>query len=347
MLSLEEIRPFLLVPNLTEGQYIKAIAQMSEGFTTKRDKIGDYTLSAEQISAYSMLYLPTNMPKLDFLLNQLPQELIDQFSCADLIDFGCGPGTYSLAWLQIFGPNSGSLHLIDSSQLMLDQAANMILGLYPKRTSDSFNKALPTFLGKKERKKPLVLLFGHSLNEIGIAQGIRLIDKVDPDYIIVIEPGTKSFFLEMLKLRSQLIDRKFTINYPCANSSACPMVKRQDDWCHGVLKITHAPDVERLSQLVSLDRRHLPFVSFVFSAVETRKYESIRYLQFVEENKFSFLLAVCMEQNGELRYRHFEILKRHLNNQAVKKLRALSIGSELKVEIEKKLTDELWRVKLI
>ncbi len=346
MLTLTHLRPHLLSPDLSEAQCLRLIKEMNQAFTSKREAINNYVLSPDFVSAYSLLYLTTNFPKLNFLLDQLNHELVKQFESCDFIDYGCGPGTYSLAWLQRFTQFAGNIHCIDQSPLMIEQAKKFIAALHPQYSGAHYTNRYQV-MNKADRQRPLVLFFGHSLNELGRTAALKLIKEIDPDFVLFIEPGTKDFFADALFYRQELLSQAFSINYPCLSQSACPMLSRPDDWCHQVLQLTHPPDVERLCQMASLDRRHLPLIAFCFSkSAPSQVVISARYLQMVEENKFCFILAVCQEEAGQLIYRHFELLKRYLDNKSVKALRALSIGSTLEFECEKILTQDKWRVKI-
>jgi len=102
VLSVEDIRPHLLNSKLKESELIKLIDDMSMKFTVKRDKIQDYIINENAVSAYSAFYLPTNIPKLHFLLSKLKNETLDDIIKRPFIDFGCGPGTFSLAMSLLF-----------------------------------------------------------------------------------------------------------------------------------------------------------------------------------------------------------------------------------------------------
>lgn len=347
MISLALLKPLLLTPSLSEAQFIRHIEEMSQKFTQNRQHIDDYTLSESHVSAYTLLYMPTNMPKLDFLLQQLPAAMRETLAQGDVIDFGCGPGTFSLAWLEFFSKLSGQLFLVDASELMLEQAKRLLTGLYPQAKASFYNHPLPAFPPRSKRTKPLTLLFGHSFNELGYEKGLKLIEQIDPDYILMIEPGTPSFFSVAIDLRKKLISDGWDIAYPCANCATCPMERRESDWCHGVLQVTHSQEIERLCQLNGLDRRHLPFISFAFSREKIQKESLAHYVQLLEENKFSFQLAVCMSEGQNLVYRRFEVLKRHLNNKEVKAFRQLSVGSTLRFSVDKVIKEDHWRVKLL
>ena len=87
-LSFEEIKPHLLISNITEPEVIKLVTEMSVKFTKKREQIADYVFEHRHVSAYASFYLPTNMPKLEFLLSKLPANILEDFKNRPFIDFG-------------------------------------------------------------------------------------------------------------------------------------------------------------------------------------------------------------------------------------------------------------------
>ncbi|MGZ3857821.1 MAG: small ribosomal subunit Rsm22 family protein, partial [Bacteriovorax sp.] len=281
-LSLDDIRPHLLSPNLKEGETVKFIKEMSLKFTARRDQIGDYVQDEDHVSSYAALYLPTNIPKLHFLLDKLPAEVLEDLKSRPLIDMGCGPGTFALGWSLLFEAPPAEVVAIDSSKTMLLQAEKILKGFFPEinlRTHSKFH----------EKKSDSVLFFGHSINEMGINKAQDLIMTIDPEYVIWIEPGTSELFRDLKKLRQILTDH-YDVLYPCPGNAPCP-----SEWCHQVLRTSHDPSIERLSQLVSLDRKVLPMTAHVYR----RKNKALTVsasstlIQYINETKFSFEYEVC------------------------------------------------------
>jgi len=334
--SLEELKAHLLISQITESEIVKAINEMSVKFTKKRDQITDYVLDHRQVSAYASFYLPTNVPKLHFLLSQLPESVLIDFKNRPFIDVGCGPGTFSLAWKKCL--NTGS-HVemigVDSAQIMLDQALKIMNGFYPK---DNFS------VQKKlhEKKSTSVLFFGHSVNEMGIDKALDLIMTVDPEYVIWIEPGTSEVFKELKKLRSILIE-DYDVLYPCPSHHSCP-----NSWCHQVLRTSHEASVERLSQLVSLDRKILPMNAHVYKRKlknERIKQTSATIIRFINETKFSFEYEVCYFTENENKNSIIEIPKKYLSKTLEKHFKNSSVGERIGFIVEKDLGNKL-RVKI-
>lgn len=334
-LAVEQIQPHLLV-NISEPEMIKLIIEMSAKFTKKREQIGDYILEHRHVSAYAAFYLPTNIPKLHFLLSKLPTNVLEDFKNRPFIDMGSGPGTFSLAWKMLMDVSSHVEMIgVDSAQIMLDQATKIMNGLYPK---DKF-LAVRKF---EEKKANSILFFGHSINEMGIDKAQNHIMTIDPEYVMWIEPGTSEIFTELLKLRDVMLDH-YDVLYPCPGNGICP-----NNWCHQVLRTTHEPSVERLSQLVSLDRKILPMTAHVYrrkskTAVIIKAATVIRYIQ---ETKFSFEYEVCHLVDGENSNSVIEIQKKQLSKEEIKHFKHSNVGDRINFEVEKMIGDKL-RVKLI
>ena len=333
VLSIDEVRPFLLNSNLKESELVKCIADMSMKFTVKRDKIQEYVHDENTVSAYAAFYLPTNIPKLHFLLSKLTNDTLDDLIKRPFIDVGCGPGTFSLAMSLLFEKTPPEIIAIDSSKLMLDQTKKMLEGFFPSANLMSTQKF-------HQKKTDGVLFFGHSINEMGATKALDLIATIDPEYVLWIEPATSEFFVELKKMRESLTSH-FDILYPCPSNEACP-----SSWCHQVLRTTNDLSLERISQLVSLDRKILPIATMVMRRKQTaNEINSAVTTRYLNETKFSFEYEVCMNENGENKNRVIEIQKRQLSREEEKFFKNSNVGERVDFDVEKLIGEKL-RVKL-
>ncbi len=344
-LSFDNLKNLLLNPNLSEVEIVRLLKSIHKNFTTNREDIGDYAKTEDLVSAYTMFYLPTNILKLPFVLNQLNQKTIEALKKTSIIDIGSGPGTYALGFLEYFKNEfSESLILVDQSESMLKQAAKVINHFFPNFKNVHYQKNLDSF------KKPgdITLFFGNSLNEIGFDKAMVLIDKLKPKFLFFIEPGTKDFFKTTLKIRNEMKKRGHSVLYPCPSlNDKCPL-EGKDDWCHQILHITHDPSIERLSQLLKKDRRSMPFISHLYNlSQEIESNIPVRLIRVLKETKFALMWEVCLEENGKIQTKHFEIPKKLFSKGVLKKLKNSSVGIEVEFEIIKKITEDLWRVKLL
>ena len=332
-LSFDDIRPLLLNPNLSDADLVRLIQEMSMKFTKRRDQIGDYVLDDDHVSAYTALYLTTNIPKLHFLLSKLPSDVLKDIYSRTFIDIGCGPGTFSLGISLLNEEPPKEIICVDSSRTMLNQAEKMIKGFFSKAN-------VQLHLKYREINRESVLFFGHSINEMNIDRVLDQIMTVDPEYVIWIEPGTSELFTELKKLRTNILEG-YDVLYPCPSNEACP-----NSWCHQVLRTTHASSVERLSQLVSLDRKTLPITAHVYKRkAQLLPSTMATIIRYINETKFSFEYEVCLFENGENKNIIIEIQKKQLDKKTEKEFKNMNVGERLSFTVNK-VVESKYRVTL-
>ena len=333
-MKLSQLQPHLIHQFKSESDLIKAIEEISLKFTKEREKIVDYLQDARLVSAYTAFYLSTNMPKLKAVTDWLTDEERESLKEYELIDLGAGPGTFSLAWRDLVGTKAA---MIESSKLMREQAEKLFSGLYGEEA-----------LFKTESlSKDKLLLFGHSLNEMGVEVALDYIKKFSPQKIWLLEPGTKQSFALALKLREQLLNLSWSVRFPCMGPQACPM-SATDDWCHQYLSIRHDPEVERLTQLAGRDRRNLPMTVMMFE----RKYseagpiQKARIVRVFPQTKFSHEWLVCTQAEGKLITKCVEVPFKQFSKIQNKKIEMYLSGQDISFETVKDLNDKL-RIKLV
>jgi ribosomal protein RSM22 (predicted rRNA methylase) len=329
-MKLSQTLPHLLHIFSGEHDLLKAISEVSEKFTTNRGKITDYLKDPRLASAYTAFYLTTNYPKLEGAMKWFPDVWKDAVRGRPLIDLGAGPGTFGLAWRELM---NGKVYQIESSQTMREQARKLWDGTYPAAEMEQLNapKEIPDG----------VLLFGHSANEMGAAQVLTYIKKINPEHILFIEPGTKTFFPEMLAIRRELIAQNFNVIYPCPSAHECPMATSDKDWCHQFLKVKQDPEVERLSQMLHKDRKLLPLIVHLYSKT-TKHNDKERLVRVLPETKFSFEWEVCLGDH----IAHDQVMLRGLDKKQQKDIDEVLAGAALSTELEKDL-GAVKRVKVI
>lgn len=355
-LSLSDLQELCLVP-LKEAELVRLIQEESRAFTIDRKNIHQYVENEKKVSAYTLFYLPTNMPKLYFLLEQIEKlhgdQIFKNFSQQTFIDVGTGPGTFSLAllfYLKHRGFNYPAIHLIDQSNLMLKQAEKILKHFFP-----DIELSMSNHERVFEQNKSYAMFFGHSLNELSDEVTARYLELIGANKNITdvfwIEPGTPSFFSKQLSLRKQLCAENFSILYPCASNSSCPLEGKlqldKPEWCHQILRLTHHAEIERVSQLMSLDRKILPMCSMFFSRQKLNKNTDWFFpLKFLNETKFSFEYLFCGNFEDQcLTHKKGEIPKKLISKKAVKILKDRSLGHPLKKENETfKYVSDFFRV---
>lgn len=340
MITFESIRPHLIYQFKDEAELINAIKKISENFTLHRDKIQDYLNDPKLVAAYTVFFLSTNFPKLEAVLKWLPKDLVASFASYELIDVGAGPGTFSLAWKSFF-PES-AIQQIEASSLMREQAQKIMQGFYPQDKMQQHAHVVQS----SERKK--LLLFGHSLNEMGLVPGLEYVKRANPEVVMMIEPGTKAFFQEALKFRAEMMRLGFEIAYPCQGQGTCPLEKSEEDWCHQFIDVLHDPSIERICQMVHRDRRHMPVTVHVYTKAPQNKEDVLRarLIRIFPKTKFSYEWEACHEVGGKNLTVRLQLQNKHVEKADVKKIDAMKSGDEVIFTLEKETQDYL-RIKLI
>jgi len=332
------------MPEMTDHQIIGGLNQLHQLYTTHRQNLREDPLNEQMVSSYSLFYLLTNGPKLDFVFQKLPSSIQQKLLELPLMDIGTGPGTY--LWPLFNLGRRGVTYGVDRSPLMLSQAEKLRADHYSDHEI-LWGQSVPTTFPQKG-----VLFFGNSINEIGVSKVISLVEKFQPEMIFWIEPGTRELSFELLKLRDFLSTQDFNVAYPCSTiKGKCPMVLRNEEaWCHQILRMTHEPEVERISQLVKLDRKSMAMNAHVYYRYNQSKiveHETATMVRFLTETKHSFEWEVCLEKDGTNTIIVFEIPKRELTKTQTKSLQKESVGIRFSYQTTKILSDNKWRIKLI
>lgn len=338
-MQLEQVKPYLNYDFSSEQELVKSIEEMSFNFTRNREKINDYLKDPRLCAAYVCFYLLTNMPKLKAALNLIKfnmNELID----FDIYDFGAGPATFSLALLEL--NKNLEIKAIEKSPVMIKQGESLVRGLFPGSNFEYINTV------SKEKKKPRLGIFGHSANEMGESITLDYISRYDLDAILFLEPGTKQSFSILKNLRTGLV-KKFNLHYPCLDKSDCPLTL--DDWCHQYLQISHDKSVERLTQLVKKDRRHLPMCIHYYNKkeIDESQHKGIKahITRVYPSTKFSFEWQICYKEKESLIIKDLQIMTRGLKKSKIKELQNILAGDHIEFKILKELEQNKIRGELL
>lgn len=339
-LSFEAIRPHLLHQFKNEDQLLKAVAEVGKLFNFYRENLEDYLKDEKLVSAYCAYYLTTNYPKL-FETLKLLGDRFDIHSFDRVVDIGTGPGTFLLGLGEILNPDVELLG-IDTSDIMLRQAKALLDGLCPDRVVD-----LGRFAKKKseDESKRTLLMFTHSLNEMTREQGIEYADKVRPDSILLIEPGTKESFGKALELRQWALKNGYNVAYPCFSNANCPL-DLEIDWCHQFVQVTHSGDVERMTQKLHRNRRLLPMVAQLYQKEPVQRSGKSRLIRTKKPTKHSLEWQLCEERGGENYVFDAEVPKRGMSKREFKDRGETLAGVEIDYTVEKEMQDKK-RIKLV
>ncbi len=336
-IEFDQINSEALSPFESESHLIKVLSSMSDRFNLQRDKIDQNYSDEEKISAYLCYFFSTNIQKIPACLDRLQPELVKEIGQSNIIDFGTGPGTTIFGLLHYFDDFKGSLVGIDSSKLMLDQAKKIQTNFYNQYTI-SFQSHLNS-LPEGNR----TLFFSNSLNEIGVDFATNIIRKLNPERVILLEPGTKESFSHVRSVQKNLYTLHFNIAYPCSQSWPCTL--SESNWCHQYAQLSFSSSIERLTQKMKKDRRSSPLVFHVYSKHIIKK-DSQTIFRYLGENKFSFEFEICNDQNEIEKH---QILKNYLKGHGIKKSKMKNLfiaGNQVKLKVIKELKSGFFQSEI-
>ena len=346
-LTLKEISPYLLAGfgDRPETEKLKIILELQQGFTADRGKLQRYFTRADMVAAYAYFYLPSYLPKIEFLLQQLSPQMRTQLAQTKLLDFACGPGTLALGISREI-PGIKQLYFYDHSSLMLEQAIQL-KPLYPSKLK-LYASSHWAEIQKQLADSPVTVLLGHAINEMNLDDILKKLAGINVQAWIVIEPGAKEFFPAYLKLREYGLRQQFKVHYPCLQNSSCPK-DPQKDWCHQLIIPQLDPELKRLSQLVGINRNYLPMMGLVMAKIAVAYTEKTiaRFLRIHKETKFSFMLEICWPKGDKNSVLIFEVNKKSLTKILRKQLQNSNNGYLIEIKITNQLSPELIRGELM
>lgn len=332
-MEIKDCLPYLLHQFKSEQDVFDAIAEISAKFTTNRENISDYLHDERLVSAYTLYYLLTNIPKFEGVLKWLPAEFVNELKKSTFIDMGAGPGTFSFAFKN-WSHSSKAIYQVELSEAMKKQARLLWNGFF---TDSELIQNIPS-----QVDGPTVMFFGHSANEMGVETTLRYIERINPTHIVFLEPGTKDFFKKMLLIRDRLLLSTWNQVYPCSSNAQCP-IKDKDDWCHQYIHHVHTDELERVGQKVGINRRFMSMTFQVFSNQNVFQTAKAKLMRVKDETKFSFEWVLCHnEQIYEV-----QVMKRGLNKAQIKELSQALAGRLIDYQIEKVLEQGKLRIKLL
>lgn len=330
-MDLSDIKPYLIHSFSSEAELVREIEKISYRFNFEREAINEYVESEASVAAYTCFYGLTNVPKWKAVRDKISLTI----EKLEIWDIGSGPGTFSLAILQ--DNPLQKIRLIESSSLMRQQASQLIQALFPASDVEILSS-----LGQVPQKSSKRLgLFGHSANEMSVEEITQLIERLELDQVLFIEPGTSTYFKKAIELRSRLLQKGYRILFPCPDQADCTLAK--NDWCHQYIQVRQRAEVERLSQLVRKDRRLLPLTLHYFC--KDKSHQTLlgyRVIRVKKPLKYAQPVVICTEGNQTLTV---EVLFKGLTTAQKKTLQKTLAGDAISLEFVAG-TDQrkaLWR----
>jgi ribosomal protein RSM22 (predicted rRNA methylase) len=220
-----------------------------------------------------------------------------------ILDWGCGTGIASRAWIEQFGPEGQRVLLFDTSRAARQFALHALRERWPD---------LEVVEVESPPSKPVdVLLASHVLSELEDATFDALVDlAARSNFVAWVEPGSRDIAKKLVLARERLRD-ELAVLAPCTHERMCGLLAagRGDDWCHhhGM----PAPEAfttrlwNQVSKEVGIDLRSLAYSFVVLGRGPRRAHDEhdARILGRPRVEKGRALLDVCRAEGVEtLRY---------------------------------------------
>lgn len=298
---------------------IKRIQQL---FTQNRNDLEQIYRDPKLVSAYTLFYYPTNIFKLQFLLENCP-DFFHLLKDTEVIDYGAGPGTLSNGLEFLLPGTMKAVTLVEKQKLMREQAKKLREHFF-EDTIASYTDRLPGLRGDE------VLICGHVINETGADDFIQQIKrKGKPRTIAFFEPGTKESFEQMLIVREFLIAQGYQILFPCPSAHLCPL-ECSKDWCHQYVNAEFDDEFNMLMIQAKLRRNHMPVVCHLYtlSSLES-SFHIQRVVRSHVKGKGAFEFDVCRINENSNEIHKVKIMHRNLRKDEQKKYRYLPLGANL------------------
>lgn len=187
---------------------------------------GQHLQHADAVPAYLLTRLPATYAVLARVLEELNQRL-PEFNPQRLWDLGAGPGTATLAALEIW-PDLQS-ELLESQTSMIQSGRDLFAHLGLSEQLTWLNQSLPRL---PQNSSPDLITLAYIINELSPELRPSLYQQLQNQQalVLMIEPGTPEGYQHILAARQHFIDAGWQIVGPCPHAQSCPLP--EGDWCH-------------------------------------------------------------------------------------------------------------------
>jgi ribosomal protein RSM22 (predicted rRNA methylase) len=302
----------------TLAQWQRARGSTSNLYKESSDSTGETrALSPQEESSYIAARMPATFAA-NLRAFEILSEFLDQNNPTSLLDLGSGPGTASLAALNYLNAIK-EVTFVDRSLTFLEAAKSFCEGGSFKTNLVNKNLTDPSTLPSAD-----LVIASYSTNELSENALPSFIERAwaaTNSIFVVVEPGTKAGFRNILKIRDLLINRGAKILAPCPHSAECPM-NNTDKWCHFRVRFNRS----RLHKIVKdavLSHEDEPFSFMAFS--KSDKFVTRERLTSFPRKEKGFIKAEICGFDGKLTDRRF--LKR--NKDEYERVKNLTWGDGL------------------
>lgn len=191
----------------------EAIKRLSDFFIQNPQASTPWNEAWAQV-AYLCYFLPLNQVRVQAVVQEAKAQGFFT-GLTEVIDFGSGPGTASLALTEHF-----------SKFTLIEKAKEFCSRLdFLPATQTTWAAVAPTFQAPRET----LGVFSYSLTELkSLPTWTKQIEA-----LMILEPATQQDGRKLLELRQNLIETGYSLWAPCTHQGPCPLLTQsKNDWCH-------------------------------------------------------------------------------------------------------------------
>ena len=255
-----------IVNDFEEKYNLKDLKNVSSDITDKyKNKSGKgVSLVNQEIDAYT--YLKVRFPATYMAACRVLEMCKDIFNddISTVLDVGAGMGTASLACLCYLGDNS-QLTLIEREKEMIKLGNELFLRIDSK---DKFKYFECDYTNYSFDEKYDLVIASYTLNELSKDKRKEIVEKlwhVTSKYLIIIEPGTKECYRQIMDEREYLMNNGAKIIAPCGTNIKCSI--ESDDWCHFTVRVPRS----KIHKMIKVADAPYEDEKFSFIAVSKEK----------------------------------------------------------------------------
>lgn len=271
-----------------------ALKALSQDYVSERVTPLAPLFALDMAKAYALYFMPVNFAKVLYLLDELPEDF--KRRPIAVLDYGCGPGTASLAFQEWSSQPPTSLTLVDHSPAMLEQAQALV-----RAEGHAVDFQSTAQFTADSRRFDLILL-ANVLTELPSPARAQLLAQLcsrltATGTILILEPALQRVTREMQALRDTIVREQEDMVplFPCTRRDSCPMLlEDEESWCHGTLRWQPSRLVTQLDQLTGFNKHRLKYTAFIFQRGAKLR-SGLRILEAAERKKFGLAITVCGE----------------------------------------------------
>jgi ribosomal protein RSM22 (predicted rRNA methylase) len=283
---------------ILHGKSLNALSKEREKLThLYQDNTAGRGLMALSSENQRLAYLATRLPATYAVICKVLLEMIRRAGAVpeitSLLDVGAGPGTALLAAID------SALPLKTATMLERDPG---FIGLGKQLCAEYAHLEQSWLLKEMSQMGEIaphdLVIASYSLNELAEKERQEIAGKLWElalKFLIIIEPGTKSGFESLKKMRETLLLKGAHLLAPCPHSNQCPL--SANDWCHFFARIERS-SLHRKTKEAALNYEDEKFCYLIFSKTSYEPCHS-RLLRHPFRGKGFVKLQLCSQTGLE------------------------------------------------